>query len=61
MSYMWYTCLGTVITIVVALLLTPIFGHNRAKDVHPSLITPIVRNRINYDEEKDVEKVVSNF
>ncbi|KAL5274268.1 hypothetical protein ACFFRR_000805 [Megaselia abdita] len=57
MSYMWYTCLGTVITIIVALLLTPIFGHNRAKDVHPSLITPIVRNRINYEEEKDAEKV----
>lgn len=59
MSYMWYTCFGAVFTIIVALLLSPVFGLNRAKDIDPSLITPFVRNRINYGEEKDLEKVVS--
>ncbi|KAL5274267.1 hypothetical protein ACFFRR_000804 [Megaselia abdita] len=57
MSYMWYTCFGAVFTIVIALLLTPIFGYNRGRDIHPSLITPLVRDRINYEEEKDAEKV----
>lgn len=61
MSYMWYTCFGAVVTILIALILTPVFGHNRAKDIDPSLITPYIRNRIKYDEEKDAEKVVSKF
>lgn len=60
MSYMWYTCFGAVFTMIISLLLTPVFGHNKASDIDPSLLTPLVRNRINYGNNHSSKKVVSN-
>lgn len=42
-SYMWYTCLGCIITIVVALLTSVVFGRNKTDEVDHSLISPVIR------------------
>ncbi|XP_055375312.1 sodium-coupled monocarboxylate transporter 1 [Condylostylus longicornis] len=42
-SYMWYTCLGAVATIIVAILCMLIFGRNDIKKVDKALITPCIR------------------
>ena len=42
-SYMWYTCLGCVITIVVSLLASLAFGRNKTDKVDHTLISPVIR------------------
>lgn len=42
-SYMWYTCLGCIITIVVAFLASLAFGRNQTDTVDHSLISPVIR------------------
>lgn len=42
-SYMWYTCLGCIITIIVALVASLAFGRNRTDEVDHSLISPVIR------------------
>ncbi|XP_055851278.1 sodium-coupled monocarboxylate transporter 1 [Episyrphus balteatus] len=44
-SYMWYTCLGAMITIGVATLFTFIWGGNDPRDIDISLLTPCIRKR----------------
>ena len=42
-SFLWYTGLGAVITIVVALLATLYFGKQDTSEVNPKLVTPLLR------------------
>lgn len=42
-SYMWYTCLGCLITIVVALSASVVFGWQSTDTVDHSLISPVIR------------------
>lgn len=42
-SYMWYTCLGCLITIVVALSASLVFGWQSTETVDHSLISPVIR------------------
>lgn len=44
-SYMWYTCLGALITIGVATLFTFVWGGNDPSDVDSSLLAPCIRKR----------------
>lgn len=42
-SYMWYTCLGALITMAVAVLFTFIWGGNDPRDIDSTLLTPCIR------------------
>lgn len=42
-SYMWYTILGALITIITALSMTLVLGRNNTDTVDHSLISPIIR------------------
>ncbi|XP_030374110.1 sodium-coupled monocarboxylate transporter 1 [Scaptodrosophila lebanonensis] len=42
-SYMWYTALGSCITIAVALISTLVFGTNNPNKIDPVLLTPCIR------------------
>lgn len=42
-SYMWYTCLGCLTSILVALLASLFFGRNQTDEVDHSLISPVIR------------------
>lgn len=50
-SYMWYTCLGAVFTIIVAIICTCVFGGNDPNKVNPSLLTPCIRKYFRYSGE----------
>lgn len=51
-SYMWYTFLAAMVTIIVALLCSVfIFGWNDLKKVPPQLITPMVRKKLFKESE----------
>lgn len=59
-SYMWYTCLGCIITIVVAFLASIAFGRNQTDTVDHSLISPVIRRcyknkATNGDEVTDIK------
>lgn len=41
-SYIFYTCFGTVVQIVVGLVVSWITGFNDLKEVNPDLITPVM-------------------
>ena len=43
---MWYTFLGTVITIVVSLIVSCILGPNKPNEIDPNLLAPFVRKLI---------------
>lgn len=54
-SYMWYTFLAAMFTIIVTLICsTFIFGWNDPKDVSPELITPMVRRKLFNDTESKI-------
>lgn len=59
MSYMWYTCFGTVTTIIVALLSTVVFGTNKFEDIDATLIAPCMRKYLNLDERKTTKNTVN--
>ncbi|XP_065354831.1 sodium-coupled monocarboxylate transporter 1 [Calliphora vicina] len=42
-SYMWYTCLGAVITMIIAIVCTLIFGGNDPHTIEHCLLTPCIR------------------
>lgn len=54
-SYMWYTCLAAMFTIIVALLSSVfIFGWNDPKEISPELISPVVRSRMYKESENKI-------
>ncbi|XP_037806366.1 sodium-coupled monocarboxylate transporter 1 [Lucilia sericata] len=59
-SYMWYTCLGAVITIVIAIICTFIFGGNDPNKIDPCLLTPCIRKYFNYSGEDLKSKNIQN-
>ncbi|XP_017483893.1 PREDICTED: sodium-coupled monocarboxylate transporter 1 [Rhagoletis zephyria] len=50
-SYMWFTCLGALITIFIAILYSSIAGANDPKKVDTALLTPCIRKYVQNDEE----------
>ena len=42
MSYMWFTLVGTFITIAVGLLVSYITGFNKPSEVNRDLLTPVI-------------------
>lgn len=56
-SYMWYTCLGAVITIAIAILFTCIFGGNDPNKIDSCLLTPCIRKYFRYSEDELKTKV----
>lgn len=60
-SYMWYTCLGCLITILVAFLASIAFGRNSTETVDHTLISPVIRRfykdktTTNGDEVTDIK------
>ncbi|XP_036322430.1 sodium-coupled monocarboxylate transporter 1-like [Rhagoletis pomonella] len=50
-SYMWFTCLGALITIFIAILYSSIAGANDPKKVDTALLTPCIRKYVRNDEE----------
>lgn len=45
-SYLWYTLVGTTITIVVAVIVSFIIGPNKPHELDPNLLAPFVRRMI---------------
>lgn len=45
-SYMWYTALGAVFTMIVSLICSFFYGFNDPKTISPKLITPPLRKFI---------------
>ncbi|XP_034485100.1 sodium-coupled monocarboxylate transporter 1 [Drosophila innubila] len=54
-SYMWYTCLGASVTIIVALLSTFLFGTNDPNSIDPTLITPSIRKFFRFNSQKSTD------
>ncbi|XP_063709542.1 sodium-coupled monocarboxylate transporter 1 [Culicoides brevitarsis] len=54
-SYMWYTALGAVVAILVAIASTAVFGKNNPRDVPKELMAPFVR-KIVFKDDTDVVK-----
>lgn len=55
-SYMWYTCLGCIITVVVALVMSLfVFGRSSTDTVDHSLISPVIRR---FYKNKDLNNEV---
>lgn len=53
-SYMWYTFVGAMFTMLIALICSIfIFGFNKPTDVSPELITPLLRKRIFKDNKEN--------
>jgi hypothetical protein len=60
-SYMWYTFLAAMVTIIVSLICSVfIFGWNDPKEVSPELITPIVRKKIFNETELKIRSPAKN-
>ncbi|XP_055908293.1 sodium-coupled monocarboxylate transporter 1 [Eupeodes corollae] len=57
-SYMWYTCIGALITIGVASLFTLIWGGNDPRDIDSSLLTPCIRNRFKCSASNGYDKSI---
>lgn len=45
-SYLWYTLVGALVTIVVALVVSFLTKANKPKDMNPMLLAPFVRRMI---------------
>lgn len=45
-SYLWYTFVGAAITIIIAVIVSFLFGANKPKDMNPKLLAPFVRRMI---------------
>lgn len=62
-SYMWYTCFGAVVTILVALCSVPCYGWNDPNTIDKKLLAPMIRrffrknDHIN-DETSNQSKVI---
>ncbi|KAM8705666.1 hypothetical protein ACLKA7_010036 [Drosophila subpalustris] len=54
-SYMWYTCLGSLITIIVALLSSLVFGTNDPNSIDPTLLTPCIRKFFRFNARKSTD------
>lgn len=59
LSYLWYTLLGAVITIVVSLIASFAMGANDPRKIHPTLLAPFVRtilwpNRKNFKRDDPI-------
>lgn len=50
-SYMWFTCLGTLITIFIAILYSCLAGGHDTKSVDAELLTPCVRKYVRSRDE----------
>uniref|UniRef100_A0A1A9X2N1 Sodium-coupled monocarboxylate transporter 1 n=1 Tax=Glossina brevipalpis TaxID=37001 RepID=A0A1A9X2N1_9MUSC len=51
-SYMWYTALGALITVIMSGICCCVFGSNDPRRVEPSLLTPSIRKLFSYTEDK---------
>lgn len=66
-SYMWYTCIGCLITILVAFLASIVFGRNSTETVDHSLISPVIRRyykdktTTNGDEVTDIDIKLESY
>jgi hypothetical protein len=59
-SYMWFTMVGAIFTLLVSLACsTLIFGFNDPKSVSPELITPMLRKRI-FNNTKETSRNTAN-
>lgn len=47
MSYMWYTCFGAVVTIIIAIFTIPFYGWNESGSIDKTLIAPMIRKYFN--------------
>ncbi|EDV95092.1 sodium-coupled monocarboxylate transporter 2 [Drosophila grimshawi] len=54
-SYMWYTALGAMVTIIVALLSAFIFGTNNPNQIDPALLTPCIRKFYKFESHKPTD------
>lgn len=57
-SYMWYTALGALITILMSGACGCVFGSNDPRKVDPTLLAPSIRNFFGYTENKFNTKVL---
>lgn len=53
-SYMWYTMLGALITIIVATIISSISGFNNPREMNPKLFAPIMRKVLRLDERREI-------
>lgn len=59
LSYLWYTLLGAVITIIVSMIASFAIGANDPRKIHPTLLAPFVRtilwpNRKNFKRDDPI-------
>lgn len=52
-SYIWYTLLGALITIVVSAIVTYVTGANDLQKVDPKLLAPLARRFLRTDEKRE--------
>lgn len=51
-SYLWYTLIGVLTAISVGLAVSFLTGANKAQDVDPRLLSPIIRRFVSCDTAK---------
>lgn len=56
-SYMWYTLLGALITIIVAAIISIISGFNNPREMNPKLFAPFIRNVLRLNERHEVATI----
>ena len=59
LSYMYYTALGCVTTIVIGSIVSYLTGCNKKSPVHRDLLSPVIHRFLNediLDKDKDVQK-----
>lgn len=60
LSYLWYTLVGALITIVVSLLVSFALGANEPKRLERKLLAPFVRRMIRYDDDRAEGETLRN-
>lgn len=55
MSYMWYTCFGAMVTIILSFIFSLIWGLNDPKTIDSKLIAPQLRKFIYGDDKQKSE------
>lgn len=58
-SYMWYTMVGAISTMLVAFICSFAFGLNDPTTISPDLITPLLSKRIFKNQKESAERKLS--
>lgn len=59
-SYMWYTLVGAIFTMLISLLSSLVFGLNDPSSISKELLTPCLRNQFIKEEKERTIKTIKD-